>query len=261
MNRLFALFSLVFAVACTQDDALVPEVVVSIDPEFTADVFEDVAPDDGERRPGFWVQSMAPFECAGFLPNDSIWKIGNEIFIAINGTDKPNPCLGDSALLSAFLPLPPLDPGIYDVVFRFGDLPVSSGTLSTSEAGLRFDVAKTGGFDFRNRQALRLPEQILWSNVEVEGEATRVKALEFIDELKSLTQPHGLSPGYYSYFTITGQGTFFFHESFPKRYALDQQVVRKFETPVAELQLLIDAYRNHPDTPLTIRCMTGSGAL
>ncbi|MFZ4633117.1 MAG: hypothetical protein ACOYNO_02810 [Saprospiraceae bacterium] len=257
--RFLPLCVLLLAMSCQPEEAI-PEIVVTAEPEFRADLYESIAPDNGARATGFWLESIAMYPCDGYATLYSTAQTGNGITIDIAGVEPPDECVGNPGRLRAFLALPALIDGEYALTFHLGDALTSTGRLQVDAGRLQWQLEQAQGIDFRNRETLRMPEGLVWGEVRLQSENERPVAQNFIAELKAATSAQALAPGFYSYFTVTGVGTFSFHESF-ETAAQNEVFVRQFNGPVDAIRLLVEKYRNHQTLPLQIRCFTTFGEI
>lgn len=182
------------------------------------------------------------------------------ITIAIEGVQPPDECVGVPGTLRAFLALPALTDGDYALTFQLGNALTSTGRLQVDSGRLLWQVEEAQAIDFRNRETLRMAEGLVWGEVRLQSEAERPVAQNFIAELKAATIAQNLAPGFYSYFTVTGLGTFAFHESY-ETAAQNEVFVRQFTGPVETIRTLVYKYRNHQTLPLQIRCFTTFGEI
>jgi len=257
--RILPLWVLFLAMSCQPDEAI-PEIVVTAAPEFRADVYEFISPDNGARTTGFWLESFALYPCKGYATLHNTAQTGGSITVAIEGVEPPDECVGAPGPLRAFLALPPLTDGDYALTFQLGSALTSTGRLQVDSGRLLWQLEQAQGIDFRNRETLRMPEGLVWGEVRLQSEAERPVAQNFIAELKAATIAQNLAPGFYSYFTVTGLGTFAFHESY-ETAAQNEVFVRQFTGPVETIRTLVNKYRNHQTLPLQIRCFTTFGEI
>lgn len=254
-----ALLALFFLTACRAVPDDTPDIVVTLDPEFTVDLFEQRNPADGHSTLGLWVESTAIYPCEQVAIDAEAWASASTVDVLIRGIQQPDTCTGAPGQARRFLALPPLAPGQYDFYLEMGPTLRSSATLTAGPERLTLQVREAQGVDFRYRELFPLPEGLLWGYVRVPDETLEPLSEDFLKDLKLLTTEPNLTPGYYSYFTMSGTQQAFFHPAF-KPAGVHKVFVRRFSGNPDALRALMQGYRSG-GTPLPIRCWSTVGEL
>ncbi|MEO6758658.1 MAG: hypothetical protein ABIO24_04320, partial [Saprospiraceae bacterium] len=125
----------------------------------------------------------------------------------------------------------------------------------------RFSIAfsKLQGLEIQNYTAMHLPDALLWGYAAVPDTAASTAAQNFVADIKSISSESGLTPGFYSYFTVSGTGETFFHSSIAPAPPI-VMFVRKLAASPAELKNLLQNYRaGVSQQPLVLRCFSTFG--
>ena len=245
--------------ACKVDPNDDPAVVVTADPEFSVDLFEQRNPTDGTPLFGLWVESMDKYDCEGYGIDATVALETGRIEVNLLGVTAPTPCTGDPAPARQFLPIGNLPDGVYTFVLSLRDAIVNEGVLTVLNGHFELSLPNAQGVDFQNMVLEHLPDDIAWGYVAIPNEMAEPVADAFITDLKKITTDPGLPPGFYSYFTVSGTGQITFHKSIAPG-VVSEQFVRRFNGTGALKSLLFD-YRSDPQLPLSIRCWTPAGEL
>jgi hypothetical protein len=235
------------------------EVLVTTDPEFRVDLFEQRKADDGSPVFGLWVESLKRYECAGVLLESSVEVSGGAIRVRLLGIRKPLPCVGDSATVRDFLPIGHLPDGVYAFTLSLGadNLIENKGVLRVAAGHWDLSVPKPQGVVFQNVALERIPDGTVWGWAERPDANAAPVAAQFVADLKTLTDPIALAPGFYGYFTVSGTGAIAFHPNFRPSVEADF-FTRHFGSQASEVRGLVEAYRNGQQA-LQVRCWTTLG--
>lgn len=252
-------FLLLSLAACrvSPDDS---DILVTADPEFSVDLFEQRAPADGTPTFGLWVESMQVYDCYGYGIDATVTQSGGRIEVNLLGVGLNDPCAGAPATARQFLPIGNLQDGVYAFSLSLRDAIVNEGTLTVGNGRYILSMPNPQGIDFQNLVLERLPAGIVWGYAATPNEQAEPIADNFIFDLKTLTSESGLTPGFYSYFTVAGTGDVFFHKSIAPSGSAEP-FVRKLTADPNSLKSLLQTYRNAAQQPLQIRCWTTAGEL
>jgi hypothetical protein len=245
--------------ACTRVPAE-EDVVVTAAPEFRIDLFEQRKADDGSPVFGLWVESLRRYECAGVSLESSVEVSEGAIRARLLGIRKPIPCAGDSATARDFLPIGSLADGVYAFTLSLGadNLIESKGMLRVAAGHWELGVLESQGVVFQNIVLERIPDGTAWGWVEKPNPNAGPAAAQFVEDLKTLTAPAALTPGYYGYFTVSGAGVIAFHPNF--RPSVEAEFfTRHLGGQASEVRGLVEDYRNGQQA-LQVRCWTTLGA-
>lgn len=258
-HSLLLLFAVLLSLgACrvgSNDDT---DIVVTADPEFVIDLFEARNPADGTPAFGLWVESVKLYDCTGYGIDAAVQIQNNRIEVDLLGAIPASPCSGDPAPAKQFLPIGALADGSYEFAVSLRDVIINEGVLTVAAGQYSLSLADPQGVDFQNLVLSRLPDGIIWGYADTPDELSEPVADNFIFDLKTLSAEAGLSPGYYSYFTVTGAGSIYFHKSIAPAGAAELFARRLTASPDA-LKSLLQNYRNAAQQPLHIRCWTTEG--
>ena len=246
------------ACACRRPANDDTEVVFSLDPEFTIDLFEERNPSNGAAVFGMWVESMASFDCNNYTIKGSATLHTDLLEIRLEDISAPDTCIGDPGRARGFIPIGPLADGLYR--FRvLRNLPiVNEGTLLVENGHYELSLAKEQDIVFQNRVLESLPQGYVWGYALAPMEQDLPQADQFLATLKPLTAEPLLPPGFYSYFTVSGTGQYFFHSSIAPK-GQHRPFLRRFSGDPDALRALLKSYREDPVRPLEIRCKSTQG--
>jgi hypothetical protein len=258
---LLLMFILLALVACQRDEVEEPDIIVSVEPEFIVDLYEQRDTLGAQPRFGFWIESVAKYACPGYQIRTTTKLENNHLFVQILEVEKPLVCVGDSSPARQFVPLGALSAGSYNMTVTLGEAEalVSEGTLKVESNVYELSMSETRGFDLQNRVLNVLPAKCLWGYVLTPQEIQTPPAYQFLTDLKTLTDEPVLAPGFYGYFTVSGSGQYFFHRSIAPPAGQNVPFLRKLTASEAALQSLLQGYRSDADQPLAIRCWSSEG--
>ncbi len=244
--------------ACRDQHLDEADPIFNIDPEFTADLFERRNAADGSAEFGLLVESMTDCDCANCAVIAESNIVGDRISVRLLGIQKPDSCFGAPAPARAFVPIGNLADGTYQFSLSLRNVVTNEGTLTVEKGRWTLSMPAVQGIEFQNYVLDKMPENLLWGYAVTPTEKAITASKELLADLKKITTDPGLAPGFYSYFTVTGGGTVFFHKSFAP-VGPAQIFVRKLTASPAELKNLLQGYRNPAQENLQIRCLTTLG--
>jgi len=247
-------FSLLLSACRDQHLADLPT-VFNLEPEFTIDLFEQRDPADGTAQFGLWVESMADCPCAGCAVVAETEVQGKDISVRLLGIQEPVPCTGAPAQARTFVPLGPLAEGEYSISLSLRSAVTNTGTLQVTQGRWALTMPDPQGVVFQNYVLEKMPDDMVWGYARTPDEASVLAAQNWLSDLKKITADGGLAPGFYSYFTVSGNGAMFLHKNFAPQ-GVAQVFVRKLAAPPADLKNLLQTYRANA---LEVKCLTTRG--
>lgn len=250
-------FTLLLACKKETDD---PTIIVTTDPEFQVDLFEQTDPMTGNPVFGLWVRSVEKFPCSNYQIKGTVLTTGTDIQIHLMDVSTPDTCANGAAVAQTFLPIGKLNPGTYQFSLHLGAAIKNEGTLHVFADRYELSIENPQGIDFQNRALKKIPQGLVWGYVVTPDKPAIARADAFLADLKSITAEHNLESGYYSYFTLSGTGLAFLHPGFAPAGSA-QLFVRQSATAPENLQTLLQEYRTSPQTPVQIRCLSTFGEL
>jgi hypothetical protein len=253
-----ALVSLAGCYAPQDED---PDIIVTLDPEFTVDLFEQRDSLNGAPTFGLWVESMQQFDCGNYQIDALVTVSSNEINIQLQEIRTPDSCLGAPSAAKGFLPIGDLADGMYDFRLSLNPVIVSKGVLVVQNGHYELLIPNPQGIDFQNRVLEALPEGYVWGYALTPDEQDQPVADQFVQNLKTLTQEPVLTPGFYSYFTVSGTGQYYFHRSIAPMGQHRPFLRRLSDDMQGSVRNLLQGYRNAPSQALEISCLSTFGAL
>lgn len=239
-----------------------PDVVVTVEPEFIVDLYEQRDPTDGHPIFGLWVETVkTDYPASNYRIEASVEAASGSFTVRLLEVAAPDQPAGGPGPARAFVPIGlPVD-GIYPFSIVLGNTLVNDGALTV--AGGRYELALTepeAGIDLQNRVLFSIPDATVWGFVLTPTEMQTPVANEFLLNIKDFTTEAALAPGFYGYFTVAGTGQAYFHRSVlpgvPAQY-----FVRRLTASPDVLRGLLQGYRTSQQTPLEIRCWTTAGDL
>lgn len=234
-------------------------VIVTTAPEFQVDLFEQRDAVDGHPEFGLWIQSLEKYPCNNYVIEYSVQMTDGKIEVHLNDVTSPDTCHGSVASARAFIPIGNLSPGTYPFALALGNAINNEGTLSVFEDRYEMSLPSPQGIDFQNLVVRKMKPGLLWGHIATPDAATSGRAIDFLNELKSITSEPALAPGYYSYFTVSGTGLIVPHTASAPG-GPTQFFLRKLEGAPAPLQNLLLQYRNAQQNALQITCLSTFGA-
>lgn len=259
-KQLLLLLGLFCTLNACKEKLAEPDFVYTGDPEFAIDLFEQRSAADGASSLGLWVSSFALQDGAGFGINAAIEVKGQEVVMHILGVQKPDSITGQLAPATGFVPFGSLAEGVYKLTVILGATVQSHATLTISKDHSDLSDSDARGIVFQNMVLRHLPAGLVWGYADAHNEVVKAKAEQFVSDLKNLSSEAGLTPGFYSYFTITGTGTVFLHPSIDPADA-HIPFVRALSGSPDALRGLLEGYRNDGQLPLRVKCLSGWGEL
>ncbi|MBK6932105.1 MAG: hypothetical protein IPH12_15060 [Saprospirales bacterium] len=237
-----------------------PDIVVTLDPEFTVDLYRQHAAADGTPTFGLWVESNQVFDCSNYRIKSTVQLRPGAIDVQLDGIGAPDTCLGGPAPAKGFVPIGALADGTYAFTLALNPVIRSEGTLSVYNGRYDLHLPRQQGIDFQNRLLESVPAGYLWGFARTPSEQDQPVADQFIQELKSITGEPALPAGYYGYFTVSGAGQYFFHRSVAPAGA-HKPFLRRLSGPADAIRALLQGYRHNTGHPLDIRCYSTKGVL
>lgn len=248
--------------SCKPGDGLQdPEVVVTVDPEFTVDLFEERDAASGNKRLGLWIESMKYYPCATPQINASVSVAGNNISVRILGVSNDT-CQGLPQKARMFLPFGAVSTGIYAFSLSLGpvDAIQNKGELKVEADEYALSLPNAQGVDVQHFELKSIPDPMLWGQIQTPGAQAGAKAAQCIADLKSVSDDPLLEPGYYGYFTLSATGQWNVHSSLSSGKP-ELFFVRRATQGFDAIKTILGQYRSGADSPLMIRCLTSNGAL
>lgn len=245
------LFLTAFAACRVEEDT--QDVVFTIPPEYTVDLFRERLSSTDAPVFGLWLESMDNAECPDGIDVQTNID-GSGISVTILGAKKKIACAGDSARAKQFVPIGNLNDGIYAFKLSLRDVIVNEGVLTVVSGRYSLSVPDVQGVMIDNYVLEPAPADIIWGYVLTPDEASQPVSENFLSDLKLQTGEKNLAPGFYGPFTISGTGKITLHKS-TEPGILSKPFVRSLTQPVAGLRNLLQTYRDAAQ-PLQIRCWT-----
>lgn len=240
-----------FGACRVEEDA--QDVVFTIPPEYTVDLFrERPGPADAPVF-GLWLESMGNTECPDGIDVQTNID-GSGISVRILGAKKKASCPGDSARAKQFVPIGNLNDGIYTFKLSLRDVIVNDGVLTVASGRYSLSMTAVQGVLIDNYVLEPAPADIVWGYVLTPDEASQPVSENFLSDLKLQTGDKDLAPGFYGPFTISGTGKMILHKS-TEPGILSKPFLRSLTKPVDDLRTLLQTYRAAAQ-PLQIRCWT-----
>ncbi|MCC6460953.1 MAG: hypothetical protein IT260_10815 [Saprospiraceae bacterium] len=245
--------------ACHKPASTDPDVVVTLDPEFEVDLFEQRDASTGAATFGLWVESTQLFACENYSIEAQAEVSASAVSVRLLSIRKPDTCQGEADRARGFVAIGPLADGEYPFVFSLNNAIVNEGTLRVQQGHYELDLPLPKAVDFKNRVLESIPDSLIWGFVSVPSETDVPVANQFFGKLKTISIEHQLTPGYYGYFTVAGTGQLYWHSSMSPP-AKNLPFLRQLTGSTDELRALLQGYRADPGHPLQIKCLTGLGA-
>ncbi|MCB0534971.1 MAG: hypothetical protein H6574_15995 [Lewinellaceae bacterium] len=237
-----------------------PEIIVTLDPEFTVDLFEQRNPVDGAPVFGLWIESMKQFNCGNYTIEAVVQVQAGAISVDIQEIQTPDTCQGAPGQAKGFLPVGQLANGTYRFSLSLSPVIKSEGTLSVQSGHYELSLPVQQGIDFQNRVLETIPDAYIWGYASTPTEPDEPVADQLVQNLKTLTQEPALLPGFYSYFTVSGAGQYFFHRSIAPM-GQHRPFLRRLPGGPNGVRSVLEGYRNNPGQPLEVRCLSTFGKL
>lgn len=244
--------------ACRDQHLDEADPIFNIDPEFTADLFEQRNAANGNAEFGLLVESMTDCDCANCAVIAESSIAGDRISVRLLGIQKPDSCFGAPAPARTFVPIGDLADGTYQFSLSLRNVVTNEGTLTVAQGRWTLSIPDLQGIEFQNYVLDKMPENLIWGFAQTPTEKAITASKELITDLKQISADPGLAPGFYSYFTVTGGGSLFFHKSFAPAGPA-QVFVRKLTASPEALKNVLQDYRDPGQDNLQIRCLTTLG--
>lgn len=243
--------------SCRDQSLINDPAVVHLDPEFSLDLYEQRDPADGHPTFGLWVETLADCSCSGCAVVAESRVQGTAIAVELMGVQAPQPCSGPPAAARTFIPIGTLAEGEYTILISLRSVVSSSGTLRVEKGRYTLTMTDPQGFMVRNYLLQSMPADLVWGYALSPDEPSVLLAQQWLSDLKKISSSPNLSPGFYGYFTVSGNGATFFHTSMEPG-AVAQMFVRRLDAPLPLLRNTVEAYRAQS---LSVRCLSTWGEL
>ncbi len=237
-----------------------PEIIVTLDPEFTVDLFEQRNAVDGAPVFGLWIESMKQFDCGNYNIEAAVQVQAGTISVELQEIRVPDTCLGAPGPAKGFLPVGNLANGTYQFSLSLSPVIKSEGTLRVESGHYELSLPMQQGIDFQNRVLESIPNDYIWGYANTPAEPDQPVADQLVQNLKALTLEPALLPGFYSYFTVSGAGQYFFHRSMAPA-GQHRPFLRRLPGGPDGVRNVLQGYRNDPGQPLDVRCLSTFGEL
>ena len=244
-----------FLPACRDHHADDLPLVLNLEPEFSVDLFEQRDPVDGTGRFGLWVESMTDCVCSDCSVVAESMVQGNDISVQLLGIQTALPCAGLPAPARTFIPIGSLADGDYRFSLSLRSVVSNTGTLRVESGRYTLTMPDAQGVEIQNYVLETMPEGMVWGYADTPDEPSVLAAQNWLADLKKISTDGSLAPGFYSYFTVSGNGAVFFHKSFAPQGAT-QMFVRKLTAPPDDLKNLLQTYRSNA---LQLKCLSTLG--
>jgi hypothetical protein len=254
--RLLAIFAITL-IACKPEPGE-PDVVITVDPEFSVDIYEQRDAATGAPTLGFWIQSLEAYPCSDPQIMAQTSLVDGKIEVKILGVDA-SVCSPGLSVAKRFLPLAPLGIGDHPIKFTLGPI-TNDGIMRVGEDRYELVLPDPKGIDIQQYVLNSIPEQLFWGIIQTNNSTLSEKAAMCVSELKSKSIDAGLSPGFYGYFTLSATGQTAAHKSI-KNEDSDVFFLRKATNGLDNVREVLQKYRDDQDTPLKIRCFSTAGEL
>lgn len=225
------------------------EPVVDIPSEFVLEPFEEIT--ESGREFQIRLRTVADFECSNYSVDVILNHEPRTYELELRKLVVPELCAPgeEPARAEASAPTPVIGQTDFRVILR--NLIESEGRLNFSQEAYRFEFETQNGFEFSEKELLRLPQRAVWGSVQHAEEQVRT---DFWNEVATLD--HELPPpGYYGYFRATGDAQNFGESTGAKSAAI------YLNDPLDDLRQLIEDYRATYGTAIQISLRTGTGEL
>lgn len=239
-----------------------PDVIVTLPPEFTVDLFEQRDTASGYPTFGLWVESLSACLCSNCGISATVNTAPSSIAVKILGTSEPALCNGPAASAKQFIPIGNLQNGIYAFSIALGQTAVivNKGTLHIQDGRYQLDMPEVQGIEIGNYLLHHIPDHYVWGYAA--SKDSSLQAInDFLRELKNQTEAPDLEPGFYGYFTVTGTGNLVLHKQLILPNFQTESFLRKLNTPVTGLRPLLKGYRNASQGALRIRLLSTEGEI
>jgi hypothetical protein len=232
-----------------------PVVIYTGETEYRFDLFEKRDSLSGDPTFGLWVESMKTYDAGNYSIDHTVDASSQQININMLGVQKPASGVGAAGPAKTFIPIGHLQDGDYQMNISLAGAVVNKASLHIAAGHYSLSLPNPEGILFQNLVMDHIPVGTIWGYAGIANESQQPVANAFILDLKPISADPGLPPGYYSYFTVSGTGDVFLHNSMgvPGK-ALP--FVRKLTGSRVELTNLLQSYRAQP---IAIRCLTTFG--
>ncbi|TNE54284.1 MAG: hypothetical protein EP344_14380 [Bacteroidetes bacterium] len=252
-------FTLLILGGCYTTQEEDPEIIVTLDPEFTVDLYEERAPADGSPTFGLWMESKAEYACSNVQIEAITQVTGKTIEVQMLEIRQPDSCQSGPGPARGFLPIGALANGTYTFRLSLNPVIINTGTLYVQDGRYELSLSRQQGVDFQNRVLETLQEGYLWGYALTPDEQQQPTADLLVQQLKGVSQDANLPAGFYGYFTVSGTGQYFFHRSIAPAGTHKPFLRRLGNTHPDVVKAILQSYRNHPANPLEVLCWSTAG--
>ena len=260
----FAALLALFAISACRRQEGDADIVVTLDPEFTMDLYEQRDSATGKTIFGLWVESLKPCSGAGCGVDASVQVSAADVRVQLLGVRLVEPPVGNPEPAKQFVPIGNLSEGEYAFtgVLGLSGVIQSKGKLTVSAEGYSLSLPDPKGIEIGEYVLRHIPDHHFWGIASV-GSFGQTQLLEdLVRDLKNISEGPDLPPGFYGAFTRAGNGTITLHKSLALSASAAQAVfLRRWNGETAAVKGVLKGYRATAPSTFSIRCFSTKGIL
>lgn len=260
----FATLLALFTVSACRRQEGDADIVVTLDPEFTLDLYEQRDSATGKTIFGLWVESLAPCSGSGCGIDASVQVAAADVRVQLLGVRPVDPPKGNPEPAKQFVPIGNLAEGEYAFTCVLGQSGVieNKGKLTVGTEGYTLSLPDPKGIEIGEYVLRHIPDHHFWGFASV-GSFGQTQLLDdLVRDLKNISESPDLPPGFYGAFTRAGNGTITLHKSIALPTSATQAVfLRRWDGETAAVKGVLKGYRATAPATFSIRCFSTKGVL
>lgn len=235
----------IFCFSCSKD---VQDTQFDVEKDFSVEMRENLS--EAGNTLLFFVQTLHNQDCTDTEIETDLRKNDRTVALSFLSIITPDDCTPGEAPATAAVDAGDLAVRDYEFKIDLRGEVESTGRLNVLSDRYVVSLNEELGFDFKQKELLRIPRYTIWGYVNHREEAEET-AKSFTDDLRQVAEPLALPLGYYGWFRVTEVGI----SQVVGQPATDENLLflLQFDGNEATLQFLLDEFRaDYPDLTVAL---------
>lgn len=250
---------LCLSLGCTSDNSNVPpEILPSIDDEFTIQLWEHLNPD--ENTLSLIVETIENEDCTNNLIQNEVTIRDTKLVVNLEDIEKADNCIEGEGPASADISFTSLENGIYDLEINLLSVIKNEGFIEISPDNLNLELTSREGILVINNELKRVPNNTFWGYIALDNSQLNNVSSTFLESIEIIKDNFDFAQGNYGHFSISEEnGTVDFDA--PTAFPDLDKFVFKHSGDLSILTTLLNEYRMNEEymDKLEIRVFTYQG--
>lgn len=254
-SSLAVLLAAVWLSACRLNDEPRP-VFIDLEDSFQLDLFEQLG--FSTRQFQLLLTTLRPLPCQNYVLDYALYHTGTRLQLQLNSLVPPaGSCTAPPGPLTTAISLGYLIPNDYKLEIVINDALAYIGLLEVTPQQYVLRLPASQGIALIHDTLYRIPNYAIWGYAGYDDPQFEPLTTDFLQKLKSLSEPMPLQPGYYGFFTLDAQLYPTFHPAAETQYV--HPFFRIYRGDRDELVVLLEQYRAQSGNQLHIVLHTYQG--